>query len=146
MLTAPQPAMAHMANLLEQAQLIARELRMPAAPVPLLHPQPDTASPTDVTESVPVQENHQSEETEEMEVDTILQGTDAESPSPVTAETAPGPADVPAQREPAHEKAARITPSVTTPAGLTMRDANRLLSESRFEQALQAFLELSHKT
>jgi len=143
MLSAPQPAMAHMANLLEQAQLIARELRMPTAPAPLLHPQPDAASPTEVTESIPVEENRQSEE---MEVDTILQGTDDGSSSPVTAEAASGPASVPIQREPVEDAVASVTSSIATPAPLTMRDANRLLAESRFEQALQAFLELSRRT
>jgi hypothetical protein len=67
-----QPVMAHMASMLEQAQLIARDLR-------------------------------------------------------------PTPAPAPMSRAPA------------APAHVTMRYANSLLEDSRFEEALQAFLELSHK-
>jgi hypothetical protein len=79
------PIMAHMASMLEQAQLIARDLRPKLAPAPI-------------------------------------------SRAPVTIDpaTPPGP---PSQS--------------ATPAQMTMRYANSLLKDSRFEEALQAFLELS---
>ncbi|MHB8071964.1 MAG: hypothetical protein ACYDHF_08470, partial [Candidatus Cryosericum sp.] len=144
-----QPSMEHMANLLEQAQLIARELRMPSAPVPLLHARPDTPITPEVPATPPTLKEDLPTETEEMEIDTILQTTDAES----------GPTTVPeAVTEPVADPAAPVrhetvvhdvenAPSgAAAPAAATMREANRLLSGSHFEEALQAFLELSHKS
>jgi tetratricopeptide (TPR) repeat protein len=119
MLTASQPVMEHMASLLEQAQLIARELRMPPAPAPapLLHAPVETPPVTEEVQAPTVPEEPQPAEPEEMEVDTVLQTAEAESAAPAAA----------------------------APAGPTMREANRLLSESRFEEALQAFLEISRR-
>jgi hypothetical protein len=108
-----------MASLLEQAQLIARELRMPPAPAPapLLHAPVETPPVTEEVQAPTVPEEPQPAEPEEMEVDTVLQTAEAESAAPAAA----------------------------APAGPTMREANRLLSESRFEEALQAFLEISRR-
>jgi tetratricopeptide (TPR) repeat protein len=79
------PIMARMASMLEQAQLIARDLRPTPAPAPI-------------------------------------------SRAPVTIDPATPP-EPPSQ--------------VAAPAQVTMRYANSLLKDSRFEEALQAFLELS---
>lgn len=122
------PVTRHMANLLEQAQLIARDLRAPIAPAPLTHAQSDTpAEPTSV-------------EPEDVEVDTLLQASEngtAEALSPLPAppeeahaDESPSPACVPADRE---------APGTAT---VTLREANRLLADSRFEEALRAFLDL----
>lgn len=129
MSTAPQPVMEHMASLLEQAQLIARELRMPPAPVPMMHGLTETPSTPEETEVASVPERCQTAEPEEMDVDTILQTVDTESAQPAVS-GALAEADV---------------PSAATPATASMQEANRLLSESRFEEALQTFLELSRK-
>jgi hypothetical protein len=136
MLNPPQPAMAHMANLLEQAQLIARELRMPTAPVPLVHAETETAPTADSADTAPAGGPSRPQETDEPEVDTILQTGDSE-PSLVASEAVRDSTSAPKPHEAA--------PETATPAAPSLRDASRLLSESHFEQALQAFLELSRK-
>lgn len=122
-----QPMMAHMASMLEQAQLIARDLQPMPAPAPMAVPEPHgepvTSQPTAEvghisiaadSESVKVSTPHANQE----------QGPVNESV------TSPAPSEQPSQ--PAE------------PVRVTMHFANSLLEESRFEEALQAFLELSH--
>lgn len=82
------PLMSHMASLLEQAQVIARDLRPAAGPTPM---------------------------------------------SRISA----------APDQPAGEAEATVPPPETPP--ITMRQANSLLAASRFEEALQAFLQLSRE-
>ncbi len=104
-----QPVMAHMASMLEQAQLIARDLRPTPAPAPMCRPAviPVASPPDQPLRLQPV-------------------------------EPAGEPAPVSSPEPPAAEQAAE-------PTHVTMRYANTLLQDSRFEEALQAFLELSHK-
>lgn len=142
---APQPSMEHMANLLEQAQLIARELRMPPVPVPLLHAQVGAVPVPGATEVSAAPEQSRPAEPEEMEVNTILQAMEAESLSPAVSESLTEPTPDSAAVLIHHEPAENAAPATAVPAAATMREANRLLAESRFEEALQAFLELSHK-
>jgi tetratricopeptide (TPR) repeat protein len=118
-----QPVMAHMASMLEQAQLIARDLRPTPAPVPMSR-APVKASPEVVQASTP--------------------DSAAEKSSPVSSVPRPIP---PTIREPVPvaELVSSERPSqLAEPAHVTMRYANSLLEDSRFEEALQAFLELSH--
>jgi tetratricopeptide (TPR) repeat protein len=117
MLTTARPVMEHMASLLEQAQLIARDLRMPPALAPLLHAPADAPPVTGGIQATTVPEKPKPAEPEEMEVDMVLQTTEGES----------------------------VPTAAATPARVTMREANRLLSGSRFEEALQAFLELGRR-
>ena len=103
-----QPVMAHMVSMLEQAQLIARDLRPTPTPAPM------SRAPVEAT---PV----------------------SSIPQPIS----------PTNREPISvaEPASSERPSQPAePAHVTMRYANGLLEDSRFEEALQAFLELSHKS
>ncbi len=104
-----EPVMAHMASMLEQAQLIARDLRPAPALAPMCRPAViPVASPS--------------------EQPLRLQPVEpAGEPAPVAP---PEPSAAEQAAEPTH---------------MTMRYANTLLQDSRFEEALQAFLELSHK-
>ncbi|RIE06721.1 tetratricopeptide repeat protein [Candidatus Cryosericum terrychapinii] len=122
-----QPVMAHMASMLEQAQLIARDLRPTPAPAPMSRPLVNT-SPEVVRASTP--------------------DSATEESSPVSSVPQPIP---PVIREPVSvaEFVAEVTPSKrplqpAEPVHVTMQYANSLLEDSRFEEALQAFLELSH--
>lgn len=132
------PVTRHMASLLEQAQLIARDLRAPIAPAPLTHAEPDTpAGPTPVEPGEPG-------EPEDVEVDTLLQASENG-----TAEAAPPPPPLPPEQAradgsppPACAPAAREAPETAT---VTLREANKLLADSRFEEALRAFLGLGGK-
>jgi tetratricopeptide (TPR) repeat protein len=129
----PPPSMEHMANLLEQAERIARDLRITPAPVPLLHVQedvPQTASQSDAADSL------------EPDVDTLLQTEEPVASQDTDATSGTEPPPTAAAQEPAGGDTAA---PVSEHAEVSMRDANRLLSESRFEEALQAFLELSRR-
>jgi len=95
------PIMAHMASMLEQAQLIARGLRPTPAPAPM------SRAPVTIDRGV-------------------IRAAAAEGHGSTSPATPPAP--------PSQEAA---------PAQMTMRYANSLLKDSRFEEALQAFLELS---
>jgi len=103
-----RPVMAHMASMLEQAQLIARDLRPTPAPAPMSRapvessPVPSVPQPIPITNREPV---------------SVAELTSSERPS-----------------QPAK------------PTHVTMRYANSLLEDSHFEEALHAFLELSHKS
>jgi len=129
-----QPVMAHMASMLEQAQLIARDLRPTPAPAPLSHtpaisssmtPSPAPAEPLPPAEP---------------DVDAVLQVEE-----PAAEESSPVPGAGPAAPVFIGETAAAAqSPQPAAPAQMTMRYANTLLADSRFEEALQAFLELSH--
>ncbi len=141
----PPSSMEHMANLLEQAQLIARELRMPPGPVPLLHGQAAAVPVPGATAVSAAPEQSRPTEPEEMEVNTILQATEAESLSPAASESPAVPAPDSSAALIHQEPVERASPPNVVPAAVTVREANRLLAESRFEEALQAFLELSHK-
>ncbi len=129
----PPPSMEHMANLLEQAERIARDLRTTPAPVPLLCVQEDTpqaASQSDAADSP------------EPDVDTLLQTEELAASRDTDAAPGTEPPPTAAAQEPAGSD---TTAPVPEHAEVSMRDANRLLSESRFEEALQAFLELSRR-
>jgi hypothetical protein len=122
-----QPIMAHMASMLEQAQLIARDLRPTSTPAPMPH-APANAGPDVVRAPTPE--------------------SAAEELSSVSAVSQYIPTSI---REPVvvAKTVAELTPSEqpsqpAAPAHMTMRYANSLLEDSRFEEALQAFLELSH--
>jgi tetratricopeptide (TPR) repeat protein len=124
-----QPVMAHMASMLEEAELIARDLR-PTPARALMSRAPVKASPEVVRASTPE--------------------SAAEESSPVSSVPQPIPTT---NREPVSvaESVAEFTSSErpsqpAEPAHVTMRCANSLLEDSRFEEALQAFLELSHKS
>ncbi|HWQ22302.1 MAG TPA: hypothetical protein VN478_06215 [Clostridia bacterium] len=187
--SASQPVMAHMADMLEQAQLIARDLRPTPAPTPMsphgvaTHaPVPEPAAeqlapgqpasdavlqvPEPAAESVaavserPVESVADKAVTAPPEevVNSVLEPLSA-TLAPEPAEEAFDPASVvaqsapPAAPEPATtvEDAPTFTPSeqqlqADGPVRVTMRYANGLLGESRFEEALQAFLELSRRS
>ena len=142
-----QPVMAHMASMLEQAQLIARDLRPTPAPVPMSRapaiPPPVMPAPA----MKPVPEQPRPLPPVEPDIDTILQKEEpaAEESSLVPGVTQP----IPTNREPI--SVAELTSSErpsqpTKPDHVTMRYANSLLEDSHFEEALHAFLELSHKS
>jgi tetratricopeptide (TPR) repeat protein len=123
-----QPVMAHMTSMLEQAQLIARDLRPTPAPAPMSH-VPVKASPEVVRTSTP-----ESAAKESSPVSSVPQPTTTTIREPVpVAESGAGLTSCGRPSQPA------------APAHVTMRYANSLLEDSRFEEALQAFLELSHK-
>ena len=70
-------------------------------------------------------------------------------PSPVPSVPQPIPPTI-REQVPVAKSVAEFTSSErpsqpAEPAHVTMRYANSLLEDSRFEEALQAFLELSHK-
>jgi tetratricopeptide (TPR) repeat protein len=122
-----QPIMAHMASILEQAQLIARDLRPTPAPAPMSR-VPVNTSPEVVWTS-----------TLESAAEGLSQMSSVPQPIPPVI---PEPVSV-------AESVAELTPSKRPPqpgepVHVTMRYANSLLEDSRFEEALQAFLELSH--
>lgn len=85
------------------------------------------------------------------ELENLIGTTEADALN-ITALTSEEPAAVPPQPVMAHmagmlEQAQLIAHDLRpTPAHMTMRYANSLLEDSRFEEALQAFLELSHKS
>lgn len=85
------------------------------------------------------------------ELENLIGTTEADALD-ITALTSEEPAAVPPQPVMAHmagmlEQAQLIAHDLRpTPAHMTMRYANSLLEDSRFEEALQAFLELSHKS
>jgi tetratricopeptide (TPR) repeat protein len=107
-----QSVMVHMASILEQAQLIARDLRPTLAPAPMARAPKESSPVSSVPEPIPTTNREPVSVAE-----SVAELTSSERPSqPV---------------EPAH---------------VTMRYANSLLEASRFEEALQAFLELSHKS
>jgi tetratricopeptide (TPR) repeat protein len=154
----PQPIMAHMASMLEQAQLIARDLR----PTPAMKPAPEQPRPPPPVEpdvDTVLQKEELAAESApilvpEPHVESIAHQPAAPMPgapvkaSPVSSVPQPIPTTM---REPVSvaESVAEITSSErpSQPAELahvTMRYANSLLEDSRFEEALQAFLELSH--
>jgi tetratricopeptide (TPR) repeat protein len=124
-----QPVMAHMASMLEQAQLIARDLRPTPAPAPMSR-VPVNTSPevvrTSTLESAP--EGLSQVSSVPQPIPPVIQKpvSVAESVAEVTSSERPS--------QPAE------------PAHVTMRYANSLLENSRFEEALQAFLELSHES
>lgn len=122
-----QPVMAHMASMLEQAQLIARDLRPTPAPPPMSR-APVKASPEVVQASTP--------------------DSAAEEASPISGvpePISPTTRESEAVNEPVAELTSSDHPSQSAkPVPVTMRYANSLLEDSRFEEALQAFLKLSH--
>ena len=83
----------------------------------------------------------------EPDIDTILQ---KEEPAAEESSLMPGVTQpIPTNREPI--SVAELTSSErpsqpTKPDHVTMRYANSLLEDSHFEEALHAFLELSHKS
>jgi len=123
--------MSHMASLLEQAQVIARDLQPTPGPTPMSHVSESSDTVplqafAEVPEQAPVVERASDAEVE------------AEPLLPDAAETAP--------------QAPTVPPALLTPAPspephqrVTIRQANSLLAGSRFEEALQAFLELSRQ-
>jgi tetratricopeptide (TPR) repeat protein len=155
-----QPVMAHMASMLEQAQLIARDLRPTPAmkpapeqprPLPPVEPDVDTVlqkeEPAAESAPIPVPEPQVESIPDQPAVD--MPGAPVEA-SPVSSVPQPVPTT---DREPVSvaESVAEFTSSErpsqpAEPAHVTMRYANSLLEDSRFEEALQAFLELSHKS
>ena len=124
-----QPVMAHMASMLEQAQLIARDLRPTPAPAPMSR-VPVNTSPevvrTSTLESAP--EGLSQVGSVPQPIPPVIQEpvSVAESVAEVTSSERPS--------QPAES------------AHVTMQYANSLLENSRFEEALQAFLELSHES
>ncbi len=139
-----QPVMAHMASMLEQAQLIARDLRPTPAPAPLSHATVISSSMT------PARAQPEPSSPVEPDVDTVLQVEEpaAEEFSPVPNAPPAAPIAIREQgavdESPTEQGAPAQPPQPATPAQMTMRYANSLLADSRFEEALQAFLELSH--
>jgi hypothetical protein len=115
--------------MLEQAQLIARDLRPTPAPAPMSR-VPVNTSPevvrTSTLESAP--EGLSQVSSVPQPIPPVIQKpvSVAESVAEVTSSERPS--------QPAE------------PAHVTMRYANSLLENSRFEEALQAFLELSHES
>lgn len=103
-----RPVMAHMASMLEQAQLIARDLRPTPAPAPMSRAPVESSPVPSVPQSIPITNR---------EPVSVAELTSSERPS-----------------QPAK------------PTHVTMRYANSLLEDSHFEEALHAFLELSHKS
>jgi hypothetical protein len=152
--------MAHMASMLEQAELIARDLRPTPAmkpapeqprPLPPVEPDVDTVlqkeEPAAESAPIPVPEPQVESIPDQPAVD--MPGAPVEA-SPVSSVPQPIPTT---NREPVSvaESVAEFTSSErpsqpAEPAHVTMRYANSLLEDSRFEEALQAFLELSHKS
>jgi hypothetical protein len=134
-----------MASMLEQAQLIARDLRPTPAPAPLFHPPVISSSMT----PAPAQPEPLSPV--EPDVDTVLQVEEpaAEESSPVPSAPHAVPIAIREQGAvsgpPTEQAVSAQPPQPATPAQMTMRYANSLLADSRFEEALQAFLELSHQ-
>lgn len=121
----PQPVMDHMASMLEQAQLIARDLRPTQPPTPMAQLHTAPAEP-------------QAEASAEPEVDEVLQASPPpEQTVPEEPVAEPPPAvDIPSAAPPEQKQPAPQT---------TLHEANRLLADSKFEEALQAFLILSQK-
>lgn len=139
-----QPVMAHMASMLEQAQLIARDLRPTSAPVPMprvpVIPPPVITAPEVKTDL----EQPRSPPRVEPDVESVLQKTEpvAEAaPTAVPEPTVDSIADQPAAPMPG-----ALVNATAKAVHVTMQYANSLLEDSRFEEALQAFLELSHKS
>lgn len=120
---APQstPLLQHMTSMLEQAQLIARELTPTPPPMPMAQTIPQVSA--------------------EPEVEDVLQA--AASEKQAAAEETPGTTTVAAQ-QPAAEVPSDVAPPVPE-VPVTLHSANQLLAESKFEEALQAFLVLSRK-
>ncbi|MFA4932515.1 MAG: hypothetical protein WC625_06400 [Caldisericia bacterium] len=122
-----QPIMAHMASMLEQAQLIARDLRPTPAPAPMSR-APVNTDPSVVRASTP------ESATEELSrVSTVPHHIPTSIREPVSVPNSGS--ELTSSGQPSQPAA---------PAHMTMRYANSLLEDSRFEEALQAFLELSH--
>lgn len=121
-----QPIVSHMASLLEQAEVIARDLRPLAGPTPISH----ASAAASAAPELPVAESEQSSVAEPTP-DSILQH-DVPQDAPREADSEPPAGEPP--------EASLESPRVT------MRQANNLLAESRFEEALQAFLELSRES
>lgn len=127
----PQPVLAHMATMLEQAEMIARQLKPAIAPIPLV--QPAAAA----SESAPIAPPEASASplptTEEM---------------PVRAEETPIPVQ-PSTERAAREEAVPVVQDLPSEPGAsartTLRDANQLLAQARYEEALRAFLALSRQ-
>ena len=147
-----QPVMAHVASMLEQAQLIARDLRPTPPPAPMSRAPVISPSVMPAASMKPAAEQPRPLPRMEPDVDTVLQN---EEPVPESAmESAPitVPQPIPPtirERVSAAESVAELTPSKrppqpAEPVRVTMGYANGLLEDSRFEEALQAFLELSH--
>jgi len=121
-----QPIVSHMASLLEQAEVIARDLRPLAGPTPISHASAAAAAAPEP----PVADSEQS---------SVAESTPDSIPQHDVPQDAP--------REVGSEPPAGEPPeaSLESPR-VTMRQANNLLAESRFEEALQAFLELSRES
>jgi tetratricopeptide (TPR) repeat protein len=122
-----QPIMAHMASMLEQAQLIARDLRPTPAPAPMPR-APVSTDPGVVRAPTP-----ESAAEELSPVSTVPQHIPTSIREPVSV--ANSVSELTSSGQPSQPAA---------PAHMTIRYANSLLEGSRFEEALQAFLELSH--
>lgn len=126
-----EPMMSHMASLLEQAQIIARDLRPAPGPTPMSHiPEPHAVAPPGPPSEEPLQapaveplSNAVTTASEGVQPDAIEAASHQSTSSPSQPEPAP-------TRE---------------PQPVTIRHANALLAESHFEEALQAFLELSRQ-
>ena len=125
-----EPIRSHMASLLEQAQVLARDLRPAPGPMPLSH---SSEPPAAVAPEAPPEEPSQPPV--------------AASAPEVVAEPEPlRSAAAEAAPHPSPSSAAQPEPPPTlAPDRVTIRHANTLLAESRFEEALQAFLELSRQ-
>ena len=123
-----QPVIAHMASMLEQAQLIARDLRPTPAPAPMSHAPVNTSPQIVVRASTPA--------------------SASEGLSKVSSVPRAIPPTIREQVSVAQSGAelavTKRLSQLVAPAHVTMRYANSLLEDSRFEEALQAFLELSH--
>ena len=187
-----QPVMNHMADMLEQARLIARDLRPAPTPAPmsqaLVTPAPAVEpaveeswllspvqsgldaveplagsmpvaavpeTPVAAVPETPIESAADEAVTppprgEEASAVPEAVGICASKPSsPVSSVPQPSSSTLP-EPEAVDEHAAELTPLVRQPQPdeplkVTMRYANSLLEESRFEEALQAFLELSRK-
>ena len=120
------PVLAHMASMLEQAEVIARQLKPAIAPIPVVRPAavtPESTPPTPASPSV------------------------AAEPAPVQAADAPASAQPPAQGAVPEETASVRGPvdQLEASARTTLRDANQLLAQAHYEEALRAFLALSRR-
>ena len=119
--------MANMARMLEQAQLIARDLRPTPAAAPMSRALVK-AIPEVIRASAP-----ESAAGEPSSVSSVPQPIRPIIRGPVSV--AESVAELTSSKRPSQP---------AEPVRVTMRYANGLLEDSRFEEALQAFLELSH--
>jgi len=127
----PQPVLAHMATMLEQAEMIARQLKPAIAPLPFVQPMATVPEPAAVTPA-----------------EAAASTPPATEKVPVQVEETPVPVQPPAEHAAQGEGAPVLQNLPSEPgasARATLREANQLLAQARYEEALRAFLALSRQ-